>query len=102
MTKPFTKEEVKSAVKCLKNNKSPGPDEITAEQLKHSPDIVFEKMADIYNHVAKTGNYPEELKLGILIPLQKPGKLKGKTENIRPIILLHLIRKLFHIHNNDW
>src|SRR6476469_4372300 len=26
MTKPFTKEEVKAAVKCLKNNKRPGPD----------------------------------------------------------------------------
>ena len=32
MKKPFTKEEIKIAVKRLKNNKSPGSDGITAER----------------------------------------------------------------------
>ena len=33
MRQPFTETEIKSAVKSLKNNRSPGTDEITAEQI---------------------------------------------------------------------
>src|SRR5437868_2927673 len=93
----FTKDEVKFAVKKLKNTKSARSDNITAEQLKHALEILYEKIANIYKTIAETGVYPEELKLGILIPLQKPGKPKGRTENHRPIILLNLIRKIMCI-----
>ena len=37
MFNPFTKTEVIEAVKKLKNNKSPGHDQITTEQLKNAP-----------------------------------------------------------------
>ena len=97
MEKPFTTEEVEKAVRKLKNNKSAGSDEIQAELLKNSPKIIFQNIADIYNKLATTGIYPEEIKKGILIPLQKSGKPKGKTENMRPIILLNLIRKILAI-----
>ena len=94
MKMPFSKEEVIKAVNSLKNNKSPGPDNISAEQLKHCPDIIYQHIADIFNEIAETGSYPEEINKGILIPLQKPGKEKGKVENLRPIILLNMIRKI--------
>ncbi len=97
MEKPFTGVEVEKAVKKLKNNKSPGSDQINAELLKSSPKLIFDNIADIYNKVAETGLYPEEIKKGILIPLQKSGKIKGKTENLRPIILLSLLRKILAI-----
>jgi len=97
MNIPFTKEEVKNATRKLKNNKSAGSDNITAEQLKNAPDIMYEKIAEIYNNIAETGKYPDEIKLGILVPLQKPGKPKGKVDNLRPIILLNMIRKVLCI-----
>ncbi len=54
-------------------------------------------MADILNRTFETGEPLEELQLGILTPLQKPGKKKGPPENIRPIILLSVIRKILTI-----
>ena len=47
--------------------------------------------------MAKTGVFPEELITGILIPLPKNGKEKGKIENLRPVILLNMIRKILAI-----
>ena len=49
------------------------------------------------NRTFETGEPIEELQLGILTPLQKPGKKKGPHENIRPIILLSVIRKVLTI-----
>eukprot|EP00795_Rhopilema_esculentum_P008001 gene8001-13908_t len=93
ITKPFTTEEIQKAIKKLKNNKAAGCDNIIAEQLKHSPEIVAEEIATIFNDMVRTGKYPEEIKKGILIPLQKPGKEKGPTINLRPIMLMTMLRK---------
>ena len=82
----FNADEIAKAVKSLKNNKSAGCDEIRSEQIKYAP-CTFQYIADILNDVAKTGNYPVELTNGLLIPLQKPGKVKGPPENLRPVIL---------------
>jgi len=97
MKKTFTAIEVENAIRKLKNNKSAGSDLIHAEQLKHGPKILYSCIANIYNNIAKTGKFPSEIKKGILIPLHKNGKEKGKIENLRPIILLNMIRKILAI-----
>ena len=97
MKEDFTEIEVQNAVQKLKNNKSAGPDNIYAEQLKHSPTIVYSKIAQMFNEIAKTGKFPDEISEGFLIPLQKSGKKKGLEENLRPIILLNIIRKILAI-----
>ena len=61
-------------MKHLKNNKSPGGDGIRAEQLKYGGDKVPEIITDILTDIASTGRYQNEIKEGILAPLQKPGK----------------------------
>ena len=45
MSKPFTSEEIKKAVKRLKNNTSPGADNVKAELLKYGNDENFEEIA---------------------------------------------------------
>ena len=97
LEKEITSEEVRLAVEKLKNNKSPGCDQINAELVKNSPEIVFEQIAQILNNIAETGNKPLELSLGQLIPLPKPGKPKGPVKNLRPIILLSILRKILAI-----
>ena len=84
---------MKKAVYSLKNGKSPGIDEIRAEYLKHLPDIVYERIADLPNHIAETGETPSVLKTGLLVPLQKPGKKRGPVSNIKPVIPLSILRK---------
>ena len=93
MKQPFTGEEVNRAIKSLKNNKSAGVD-ITAEQLKYGPKQINEGIAKILNSTAKTGKHTKEIKQGILIPLPKLGKKKGPPRNLRPIILLSMIREV--------
>ena len=89
MTTPFTEDEISGAVKSLKNSKSPGTDDIRAEHLKSGPKIVNENIARrILNHVAASGELPSELKTGILVPLQKPGKSRGPPSNLRPFLNL--------------
>ena len=57
MTSPFTSEETKKAAKSLKNNKSPGIDNIHAEFLKYAPQILHEELANTYNEIDSTGNF---------------------------------------------
>jgi exonuclease III len=97
MKKPFTEEEVSKAVKSLKNNKSAGCDQLKAELVKHGPPTIHQGIAILLNHMAKTGDYPKEIKTGILVPLPKPGKPQGPPKNLRPIILLSIIRKILAI-----
>jgi len=97
MNKPFTAEEIETAVKCLKNNKSPGIDNINAELLKYGPNELHDEIANIFNQIAETGEVPTEIQQGILIPIPKPGKPAGPPGNLRPIILLSTIRKILSI-----
>ena len=97
MTNPFTAEEVKKAIQQLRNNKSAGDDGVYAEMLKSAPAILHQQIADIYNQIAETGQHPPELVLGIVTPLQKPGKERGPVQNLRPITLLSMVRKILAI-----
>ena len=91
MKNQFTTEGVEKAQKKLKYNKSPGIDEIRAEHLRYGPpEELAEIIEQILNETAKKiGAYPEEMKIGILTPLQKQqGKNQGPPSNLRPIIFI--------------
>ena len=86
----------------MKNGKS--TTDIAAELIKHAPDEIHQGIADTFNMVAETGECTEEILSGIICPLEKSrSKQKlGLKENLRPIILLAVLRKILNIiHNND-
>ena len=62
-------DEVKAAVKSMKNNKSCGIDKVKAELIKYGNHKIIEEIARLLNIVAKTGKYPKEIKKGLLVPL---------------------------------
>ena len=97
MIKKFTKDEIQNHAKKLNNDKACGPDEIHAEFIKHAPPIIHQNIADIYNNTAATGDTPSALIHGLLLPLPKPGKPKGPPANLRPIILLSILRKILTV-----
>ena len=68
-------------------------DKIRSEHLKNAPHAIIQEITNLLNNTAETGNYPKELKKEYLTPIQKPGKPKGPPENLRPIILLLILRK---------
>ena len=95
MLTPFTQEDIIKTIRSLRNKKSAGTDNICAELLKYSPEVIHSRIAEIFNNIARSGEYPEELKEGIRVPLPKPGK---SPANLRPIILLSVIRKILVIY----
>ena len=97
MSTPFTSTEISKATKSMKNGKSCGIDELNAEYIKYAPKKVHESIATIMNRTAEEEEHPKELKIGILTPLPKPGKKKGPPANLRPIILLCVLRKILTI-----
>ena len=97
MVTPFAADEITKAAKKLKNGKSPGPDNVELELIKYAPTELHKEIATIFNKVAETGEPVTELVLGLLWPLQKLGKSKGLPENLRPIILLSVLRKILTI-----
>ena len=74
MNVPFTKEEITKAITSMKNNKSPGIDNINAEHLKNAPDIdlltaFIVELSNILNDAAETGNAPKEITQGLDLDL---------------------------------
>ena len=94
MKQPFTANEIRTAKAKLRNNRSAGYDNVTAEYIKYAPEEVDELIAEILNIAAETDDVPNELVQGILCALQKPGKTVGPPEHLRPIILLSMLRKI--------
>ena len=97
MKNKFTAKEIELLAKKLSNDKACGPDNLHAEYIKHAPTVIYEKIANIYNTTAATGDTPSSLISGLLLPIPKPGKAKGPPANLRPIILLSILRKLLTI-----
>ena len=97
MIKKFTGDEIASIAKRLSNDKAAGPDKLQAEFIKNAPPVIFDDIANIYNTIAEKGDVPQALIHGLLCPLQKPGKKKGPPENLRPIILLSILRKILTV-----
>ena len=91
---PFTESELKKAIFQQKNNKACGPDNISAEYLKHSYDITSSFLLSFYNRVFNEGSFPEEWGKGIIIPIYKGGD-RTCPGNYRAITLNSILSKVY-------
>jgi hypothetical protein len=94
---PFTGQEIGKGMNKLSNNKAEDIDRIKGEHMKYSADEVQELVAEILNEMARTGSYPQQIKQGILAPLVKDKNKQGPVKNLRPVILLSIMRKTLAI-----
>ena len=92
-TPPFTSREIQRAARKLKNNKATGRDEAHVEFIKHGPEELYTQIARLLNRTSETGEYPEEIRRGIIMAPSK----KDEKVNVRPIILLSVLRKIITI-----
>ena len=90
---PVTSEEVKKSVTLMNNNRAAGYDRIQIELIKYGNDQLFQEISNTIN-TTFAKHQPIDVGKGLLIALQKPGKPKGPVKNLRPIILLPIIRKI--------
>ena len=90
---PITENEVKKAVDKLKNNKSPGIDEIPAELLKNGGETLIYKLTNLCNLCWGKQHVPEDWKKGVIIKLPKKGDLSS-CGNWRGVTLLSVPGKI--------
>lgn len=92
---PITEEEILSATKSLRNNKSCGLDNIANEHLKSTVNSMLPIYVKLFNIIFDTGIIPESWTLGSIKPIYKNKGDPAQPENYRPITLLSCFGKLF-------
>ena len=93
-TNPPTLEEVKAAIKSMKNGKAPGVDSVTAEMLKADPEETPRILTEIFTQIWNAEEAPEAWKMGLIVKLPKKGDATN-CNNWRGITLLSLTSKVF-------
>ena len=95
LDEPFSKQELISCVKNLKNNKASGFDLINNEMLKLSIGTMHSPIMLLFNTILKFNLYPSEWKNDLLGPLHKSGD-KCDPNNFRGIAVSSCLGKLFN------
>ena len=78
----------------MKNNKTPGHDRITNEQIKYGGEILTKSITKLFNKILKMQQVPNDWKLTDTILLYKKGD-EHEITNYRPISLSPALAKLF-------
>lgn len=92
-TEPPTLEEIQKAIRDLKYQKSPGPDDIAPELLKFGALVLAAPLKSIIDKVWRDGKIPDSWKEGVIITIPKKGNL-SECKNWRGITLLNTVIKL--------
>ena len=92
--------EIKVAIKQLRNGASAGPDLFLNEFFKNGSDSLICYLQNLFNKIFELGYFPEKWAEGFIIPIFKKGD-KNDVTNYRGITLLSTLGKLFtRILNN--
>lgn len=89
---PPNKSEIENALKFLKNNKSPGTDQITGEMLKAGEEITVDLLFKLFQKIWTEKTIPTEWKESLIVPIHKKGS-KSQCGNYRGISLLSVDTK---------
>ena len=99
LNEPYNREfhyhEIKNAINNLPTDKACGLDYVHNQFLLNLPQNKRQILLGIYNKLWKEGKVPDEWKIGLIIPILKPGKEAEIAKSYRPISLLSCLSKLF-------
>ena len=73
MARPFTRDDVKAALKKTKNHSAPGPDGVTTHIIKILFKAFPDKITAMFNHLWSTGEIPPQWMVSYITPLYKKG-----------------------------
>jgi len=85
--------EVKKLLKELKQDKSPGPDNIHPAMLKNLAEVLAEPMARLFNLTFQKAKIPTEWKIARVCAIHKKGDVR-LAANYTPVSLASIICKL--------
>lgn len=91
---PITEQEVRTAIKSLKNSNSLDIYDLNAKMIKTAEDIIAAPLTALFNVCIAEGVFPDIFKCSRVIPLFKKGD-DSLFENYRPISILPIFGKIF-------
>lgn len=86
--------ETIAAIKSQKNDKAPGPDQISNEMLKAAMPVIAPRLTEIFNEIIETEIIPEDWTKSTITLIYKKGD-KSDIGNYRPISIMSNIYKVF-------
>ena len=89
-----SEEEIREAIRQLKNNKAPGEDEVAAEMLKLGGKPVVQWLTWLSQSIWQSEEVPVDWRKQLTIPLHKKGAYDD-CDNFRGIALLSVPGKVF-------
>ena len=96
LDRPFTEEEIKKTISCLKRNKSPDFENIVADFFLDSKDFIACFLTVLFNYIYDSGVYPESWSKGFIVPIHKKGDTSNPC-NYRGITIVNTITKIFSL-----
>jgi hypothetical protein len=91
---PATEQETLQIINNLKNDSSPGWDNIPNSVIKFAKTYISLPLTNIANCMLENGSFPDQLKIAKVIPCYKSGD-KTLITNYRPISILNSLSKIF-------
>ena len=90
---PIFESEVRNAIRTLKNGKSPGPDNIPGELLKHGGESLIKIFTIICQQIWKTKKWPDQWTKSLIIPIPKKGDSR-KCSNYRTLLQAKILLRI--------